>query len=142
MLPCSWGRLKAGYYAAQTAGWAASRWPPALTALSWGFRWHRGEQYFIAPSYCWDSGALIFWRDCGRAFSRWAFFLAVLGLAVDLYLAHTMIFSVRAVCWLCIATYLINAAIITILVKKVWQEPKPRVVFKRHIPRGKRCSGN
>ena len=79
-------------------------------------------------------GGLIFWRDCGQAFFRWAFLLAVFGLAFDLYLAHTMIFRVRAVCWLCIATYLINIAIIAILVKRVWREPKPRISLRVIFP--------
>jgi protein-disulfide isomerase/uncharacterized membrane protein len=79
-------------------------------------------------------GGLIFWRDSGRAFLRWAFWLAVLGLAVDLFLGYTMIFKVRAVCWLCLATYLINLAIIAGLVKKVWREPKPRVSLSAIFP--------
>jgi protein-disulfide isomerase/uncharacterized membrane protein len=79
-------------------------------------------------------GGIIFWRDCGQAFFRWAFLLAVFGLAFDLYLAHTMIFRVRAVCWLCIATYLINIAIIAILVKRIWREPKPRISLRVIFP--------
>jgi len=79
-------------------------------------------------------GGLIFWRDSGQAFLRWAFWLAVLGLAVDLFLAYTMIFKVRAVCWLCLATYLVNLAIIASLVKNVWREPKPRVSLRAIFP--------
>jgi protein-disulfide isomerase/uncharacterized membrane protein len=79
-------------------------------------------------------GEIIFRRDSGPAFVRWALFLAVLGLAFDLYLAHTMIFRIRAVCRLCIATYLINIAIIIILVSKVRREPKPRVSLSAVFP--------
>ena len=79
-------------------------------------------------------GSLIFRRDCGRAFVRWAFLLALAGLAVDLYLAHTMIFKIRAVCGLCIASYGINAAIILILAHPVWKEPKPRVPLLSIFP--------
>ena len=86
-------------------------------------------------------GGIIFWRDCGQAFFRWALFLAVLGLAVDLYLAHTMIFRIRAVCWLCISTYLINIAIIIILVKKVWREPNPQVSLRAIFPGARDAQG-
>jgi protein-disulfide isomerase len=65
---------------------------------------------------------------------RWAFLLAVLGLAFDLYFAHTMIFRVRAACGLCIATYLINIVIIAVLVKKVWREAKPRMSLRAIFP--------
>ncbi|MGB5747564.1 MAG: vitamin K epoxide reductase family protein [Desulfobacterales bacterium] len=79
-------------------------------------------------------GSLIFRRDCGQAFLRWAFFLAVLGLAFDLYLAHIMIFRIRAVCWLCIATYIINFAIIIGLVKQVWRASEPRIPLLSIFP--------
>jgi uncharacterized membrane protein len=62
-------------------------------------------------------GGVIFWRDCGRVFLRWAFFLAVFGLAFDLYLAYTMIFQIKAACWLCVATYAINFVVILVLLK-------------------------
>jgi protein-disulfide isomerase/uncharacterized membrane protein len=79
-------------------------------------------------------GGIIFWRDCGQAFFRWAFFLAILGLVFDLNLAHTMIFRIRAVCWICISTYLINIAITIILAKEIWREPKPRVSLLAIFP--------
>jgi hypothetical protein len=74
------------------------------------------------------------WRDFGHAFFRWALFLAILGLVFDLYLARTMIFRIRAVCWLCISTYLINVAIAIILAKKIWKQPKPRISLLAIFP--------
>jgi protein-disulfide isomerase/uncharacterized membrane protein len=79
-------------------------------------------------------GGIIFRRDSGPAFFRWALFLAVLGLAFDLYLAHTMIFRIRAVCRPCVATYIINIAIIIILLIKVRQESKPRIALNAIFP--------
>jgi protein-disulfide isomerase/uncharacterized membrane protein len=79
-------------------------------------------------------GSLIFRRDCGQAFLRWAFFLAVFGLAFDLYLAHIMIFRIRALCWLCIATYVINFAIIVGLIKQIWRAPEPRIPLLSIFP--------
>jgi len=79
-------------------------------------------------------GSLIFRHDCGQAFLRWAFLLAVLGLAFDLYLAHAMIFRIRAVCWLCIATYAVNFAIIIGLLKQVWRAPEPRIPLLSIFP--------
>jgi len=86
-------------------------------------------------------GGVIFWRDCGRVFLRWAFFLAVFGLAFDLYLGYTMIFRLRAVCWLCAATYAINFMIIIVLVKEVWREPKPRISLGAILPGTKDAQG-
>jgi protein-disulfide isomerase/uncharacterized membrane protein len=86
-------------------------------------------------------GGVIFWRDCGRVFLRWAFFLAVFGLAFDLYLGYTMIFRIRAVCWLCAATYAINFLIIIVLVKEVWREPKPRISLGAILPGTKDAQG-
>jgi protein-disulfide isomerase/uncharacterized membrane protein len=86
-------------------------------------------------------GGIIFWRDCGRGFLRWAFFLAIFGLAFDLYLAYTMIFRIRAVCWLCAATYAINFIIIIVLVKEVWREPKPRISLRAIFPGTKDAQG-
>ena len=80
------------------------------------------------------AGSLIFRQDGGRAFLRWAFILIFLGLAFDLYLAHTMIFRIGAVCWLCIATYAINLAILIILAVPVWKESKPRVSLLSIFP--------
>lgn len=86
-------------------------------------------------------GGVIFWRDCGRAFFRWIIWLAVLGLAFDLYLAYVMAFWIRALCALCLTTYVINFLIIIILVKEVWQEPKPRISLRAIIPGTKDAQG-
>ena len=79
-------------------------------------------------------GSLIFRRDSGQVFLRWAFFLTLIGLAFNLYLAHIMLFKIRTVCWLCLATYGINLAIFIILVKQVWKEPKPRLSLLSIFP--------
>ena len=86
-------------------------------------------------------GSVIFWRDCGRVFLRWAFYLAVLGLAFDLYLAYTMLFRIRAVCWLCIITYAINFLIIIALAKGVLKEPSPRISLRAIFPGTKDAEG-
>jgi protein-disulfide isomerase/uncharacterized membrane protein len=86
-------------------------------------------------------GSVIFWRDSGRAFLRWAFYLAVLGLAFDLYLAYTMIFQIRVICWLCTATYAINLMIIIILAKGVLGEPRPRISLGAIFPGTKDAQG-
>jgi protein-disulfide isomerase/uncharacterized membrane protein len=86
-------------------------------------------------------GGVIFWRDSGGVYLRWAFCLAVLGLAFDLYLAYTMIFRIQAVCWLCISTYVINFVIILMLVKGVWKEPKPRAPLRAIFPGAKDAQG-
>lgn len=86
-------------------------------------------------------GGIIFRRDSGPAFFRWALFLAALGLAFDLYLAHTMIFRIRAVCRPCIATYLINIAIIIILLIKIRRESKPRIALNSIFPGTKDAPG-
>ena len=41
-------------------------------------------------------GGVIFWRDSGRVFLRWAFFFTILGFAFNLYLAYTMVFRIQA----------------------------------------------
>jgi len=79
-------------------------------------------------------GGGIFWRDSGRVFLRWVFCLATLGFAFDLYLAYVMVFIIQAVCWLCISTYVVNVAIILMLLKRVWKEPKPRVPMRAIFP--------
>jgi protein-disulfide isomerase len=79
-------------------------------------------------------GGVIFWRDCGRAFFRGTFWLAVLGLAFDLYLAYVMVFWIRTLCALCLTTYVINFLIIITLVKGVWQEPRPRISLGAIFP--------
>ena len=79
-------------------------------------------------------GSLIFRKDCGRVFVRWAFLLTLAGLVVDLYLAHTMMFRIRAVCGLCLATYGINVVLVLILAPQVWREPKPRASWLAIIP--------
>ena len=86
-------------------------------------------------------GGVIFWRDSGRVFLRWAFCLAVLGFAFDLYLAYTMVFRIQAVCWLCVTTYVINIFIILMLVKSVWKEPKPRAPLRAIFPGTKDAQG-
>ena len=86
-------------------------------------------------------GGVIFWRDAGKVFLRWAFYLAVFGFAFDLYLAYTMVFRIRAVCWLCVTTYVINFVIILMLVKRVWKEPKPRAPLLAIFPGTKDAQG-
>ena len=86
-------------------------------------------------------GAIIFWRDCGQAFFRWALILAILGFAFDLYLAYTMIFEIGAICWPCTATYGINLVIIIILFKPVWVESKPRISLFAIFPGTKDATG-
>ena len=86
-------------------------------------------------------GGVIFWRDSGRVFLRWALCLALLGLAVDLYLAYIMFFRIQAVCWLCATTYVINIVIILVLVKSVWKEPKPRAPLRAIFPGTKDSQG-
>ena len=87
------------------------------------------------------AGGVIFWRDSGRVFLRWVFFLAVFGLAFDLYLAYTMIFRIQAICWLCAATYAINFLIIIVLVKGVWKEPRPRISLHAIFPGTEEAQG-
>ena len=60
--------------------------------------------------------------------------MTLTGLVVDLYLAHTMLFRIRAVCGLCLATYGINVVIALILAPQVWREPKPRASWLAIIP--------
>ncbi|MBW2444240.1 MAG: thioredoxin domain-containing protein [Deltaproteobacteria bacterium] len=79
-------------------------------------------------------GSLIFRKDCGRVFIRWALLLTLAGLVVDLYLAYTMIFRIRAVCGLCLATYGINVALILLLAPQVWREPRPRAPWLTILP--------
>ena len=86
-------------------------------------------------------GGIIFWRDTGRVFLRWAFFLAVLGLGFDIYLAYTMIFKIQALCWLCTATYAINFLILIVLLKGVWREPRPRISLRAIFPGAKDAQG-
>ncbi|CAB1084862.1 hypothetical protein JY97_05945 [Alkalispirochaeta odontotermitis] len=86
-------------------------------------------------------GGLIFRRDSGPVFYRWALFLAVLALAVDLYLVHIMISKIGAICQLCIATYLINIVIIILLLITVRKEPKPRTRLNAIFPWTKEIQG-
>jgi protein-disulfide isomerase/uncharacterized membrane protein len=79
-------------------------------------------------------GGVIFWRDSGRVYLRWVFYLAALGFAFDLYLAYVMVFRIQAACWLCISTYVVNVAIILMLVKRIWKEPKPNVPMRAIFP--------
>jgi protein-disulfide isomerase/uncharacterized membrane protein len=97
---------------------------------------------FYATLFILGVGSLVLKRDDGDVFLRWAFYLAVLALAIDLYLAHTMIFRIRAVCWLCITTYGINFAIILGLVKLVWRPSGPRNPLRSIFPGRKDESDN
>jgi protein-disulfide isomerase/uncharacterized membrane protein len=105
-----------------------------LPISSWG-------AIFYSALVMFGLGGVIFWRDCGWAFLRWAFFLAVLGLAFDIYLVFIMIFRIKAICWICVATYIINFVIIITLVKQVWREPKPRVSLRAIFPGIKDAQG-
>jgi protein-disulfide isomerase/uncharacterized membrane protein len=105
-----------------------------LPLASWG-------AVFFSTLVLLGVGGVIFWRDCGRVFLRWAFGLAALGLAFDLYLAYTMIFRIQAVCWLCVATYAINFIIIVVLLKEVLREPKPRISLRAIFPGMKAAPG-
>ena len=86
-------------------------------------------------------GGVIFWRDSGRVFLRWVFFLAVFGLAFDLYLAYIMIFHIGAICWLCISTYTINFVIAIVLLKGVLKEPSLRISLGAIFPGTKEAQG-
>jgi protein-disulfide isomerase/uncharacterized membrane protein len=86
-------------------------------------------------------GGVIFWRDSGRVFLRWAFCLAVFGFAFNLYLAYLMVFRIQAICWLCVTTYVINVVIILLLVRGVWKEPKPRAPLRSIFPGAKDARG-
>jgi protein-disulfide isomerase/uncharacterized membrane protein len=86
-------------------------------------------------------GGVIFWRDSGRVYLRWVFCLAALGFAFDLYLTYVMVFKIRTVCWLCISTYVVNVAIILMLIRRVWKEPKPRVPMRAIFPGIKDAQG-
>ena len=79
-------------------------------------------------------GGVIFWRDSGRVYLRWVFYLTALGFAFDLYLAYVMVFRIQAVCWLCISTYVVNVAMILMLIKPIWKEPKPRGPMRAIFP--------
>lgn len=52
-----------------------------------------------------------------------------------------MIFRIKAICRLCVATYIINFVIIIILLKPVRREPKPRVSLKAIFPGIKDAQG-
>ena len=86
-------------------------------------------------------GGVIFWRDSGRVFLRWAFCLAAFGFAFNLHLAYLMVFRIQAICWLCVTTYVINVVIILLLVKGVWKEPKPRAPLRSIFPGTKDALG-
>lgn len=86
-------------------------------------------------------GGVIFWRDSGRVFLRWAFYLAAIGFAFDLYLAYTMIFRIQAICFLCVTTYATNFLIVLMVVKMVWKEPKPRIPLHAIFPWTKDSQG-
>jgi len=105
-----------------------------LPLASWG-------AVFYSAMVLLGLGVVIFWRDSGRVYLRWVLCLAGLGLALDLYLAYVMVFRIQVACWLCISTYVINVAIILMLVKSVWQEPKPRVPMRAIFPGAKDAQG-
>jgi protein-disulfide isomerase/uncharacterized membrane protein len=105
-----------------------------LPLASWG-------AVFYSAMVLLGLGVVIFWRDSGRVYLRWILWLAGLGLALDLYLAYVMVFRIQVACWLCISTYVINVAIILMLVKGVWQEPKPRVPMRAIFPGAKDAQG-
>ena len=86
-------------------------------------------------------GGVIFWRDSGRVFLRWAFCFAGLGFAFDLYLGYTMVFRIQAICWLCVTTYIINVVIILALANGVWKEPKPRAPLQAIFPGARDAEG-
>ena len=79
-------------------------------------------------------GGIVFGRDGGPAFFRWALIGASLGLVFDLYLAYVMTVKIGTICWLCVSTYLVNAAIFVLLFKRYWNEPRPRVSLKTLFP--------
>ena len=79
-------------------------------------------------------GGLIFRKDCGRAFLRWAFILVSAGFVFDLYLAYLMVFKIKAICWVCVSTYAVNLILVILLASQVWQEPKPRVSLRTIFP--------
>ena len=86
-------------------------------------------------------GGLIFRRDSGPVFYRWALLLAVLAMAFDLYLAYIMISRIGAICQLCITTYFINIVIIVILVITVRKESRPRIKLSAIFPWTKEVQG-
>ena len=79
-------------------------------------------------------GSVIFWKDSGRAFLRWGFYLALLGLIFDFYLAYVMFVIIKATCWLCIAIYGVSIVIVVFLVIRVLREPKPRIPLRTIFP--------
>ncbi len=99
-----------------------------------------GAEFYCALALL-GLGGVIFWRDSGRVFLRWAFCLAAFGFAFDLYLAYTMVFIIQAMCWLCVTTYVINVVIILSLIKSVWKEPKPRTSLRAIFPGTKDAQG-
>ena len=105
-----------------------------LPLASWG-------AVFYSAMVLLGFGVVIFWRDSGRVYLRWVLCLAGLGLALDLYLAYVMVFKLKAACWLCISTYVINIAIILMLIKSFWREPKPRIPMRAIFPGAKDAQG-
>ena len=105
-----------------------------LPLASWG-------AIFYSAMVLLGFGVVIFWRDCGRVYLRWVLCLAGLGLAIDLYLAYVMVFKLKAACWPCISTYVINIVIILMVAKSAWQEPKPRASLRAIFPGAKDAQG-
>jgi len=100
-----------------------------------------GAMFYMAMSLL-GLGSIIFWKDCGRAYIRWIFFLAAAGLVIDIYLAYTMIFIIEAICWPCSATYVINLAIIIALAGLLWRGPGAKIPLRAIFPRARGYQGN
>jgi len=106
-----------------------------LPLASWG-------AIFYATLAFLGVGSLVFRRDCGPAFLRWAFFLAASGFVFDLYLAYTMIFRIRSICGLCITGYAINLAIIICLASRIRKRPGSRMALRSILPWTGNSRGN
>jgi uncharacterized membrane protein len=131
------GEIKSGLFCGTDNGLGCNSVSSSPYSSLLGFPLASWGAIFFGALALLGGGSLIFRRDCGQAFLRWAFILAILGLTFDLYLAHTMIYRIGAVCGLCIATYAINLAIFIILAIQVWKESKPRVSLLSIIPGNK-----
>ena len=98
-----------------------------ISLASWG------ALFFIVLALL-GFGGVIFYKDCGGAFLRWAFVLTMAGFVFDLYLAYLMIFKIKALCGLCMSTYAVNFILAIILGLQVWREPKPRILLRTIFP--------
>jgi protein-disulfide isomerase/uncharacterized membrane protein len=77
---------------------------------------------FFSTLFMLGAGSIIFHRDCGRAYLRWALILALAGFIFDAYLAYTMIFRIRTICWLCVSTYALNGILLILLAWYQWSK--------------------